>query len=391
MHILILASFYPSSVRPYTGIFFQEQAEALQRAEHRVGVIVLPRIRETLSIWRSFLPPSLTREDKNFPVYRMHRGWFPRVFPRICAWLTRFYGLPVFEQYTKAHGMPDIIHAHNVFYAGYLASEIKKKYHIPAVLTEHSSNHIRGRIFLPEQHRIAQQTFQQVDSALAVSHALKNVLSRYDSDFDVISNIVNTNFFTLSPMPQKTPFVIAAVGSLINIKNFPLLIHAFHQAFAGQSQVQLKIGGSGGDQNSLRQLINKLEMQSQIQLLGYLAREEVRNLFHESHVIVSSSQIETFGITLIEAMACGRPVIATRSGGPEDFVSEKTGLLVENNNIEALSQALKTMLNTYDQYDPKEIRYYCVERFSESAVVEQLLNRYQQIIAVSSAYIGQLL
>ena len=138
MHILILASFYPSVIRPHTGIFIREQAEALKRAGHTVGVIVPPRIRETLHTWRQSprLPPTTLEHHDEIPVYRIHYGWFPRVFPRICAWLTTRYGLPAFQHYLSQHGRPDVIHAH-VFTSGILAIILGKLYRIPVIITEH--------------------------------------------------------------------------------------------------------------------------------------------------------------------------------------------------------------------------------------------------------------
>src|SRR5690606_10263884 len=143
MHILIIASFFPSTIRPHTGIFFQDQARALQRAGHQVGVLVLPRLRETLHDWHAQAPwlPEITREDaENIAVYRMQRLWFPRVLPRVCRWLTGYYGQRAIERYFTEQGKPDILHAHNTFYAGYLAAVANTQHHIHTILTEHSTN-----------------------------------------------------------------------------------------------------------------------------------------------------------------------------------------------------------------------------------------------------------
>ncbi|RMG85607.1 MAG: hypothetical protein D6712_09145, partial [Chloroflexi bacterium] len=182
MHILVLPSFYPSTVRPMTGIFFKEQAEALARAGYQVGVLVAPRMRETLSTYRQDKQlPSLTREGLpgGIPVYRMHRGWFPRVFPQITAALHRRAAMEAFEAYIKAEGMPDIIHAHNIFYSGYMAAKLGEAYNIPTVLTEHSSNFLRGRVFLSGQHRVAEETLAGIHTISAVSDVLARALKRY--------------------------------------------------------------------------------------------------------------------------------------------------------------------------------------------------------------------
>src|SRR5690606_17748600 len=106
MHILIIPSYYPSPERPITGSFFHEQAQALAQAGHRIGVIVTPRIDVTRAYIRRVGiggARALSREDyfPEFPVYRMHWGWFPRPFPPLVTLLTRQAGLRAFETYRR--------------------------------------------------------------------------------------------------------------------------------------------------------------------------------------------------------------------------------------------------------------------------------------------------
>src|SRR4051794_24465802 len=103
MHVLILPSYYPSPERPVTGIFFHEQAGALQKAGQRVGVLVTPRLDVTRAYLKrvGFKNAALTsREDyfSEFPVYRMHWGWFPRPFPPLVTLLIKHAGFRAFEQ-----------------------------------------------------------------------------------------------------------------------------------------------------------------------------------------------------------------------------------------------------------------------------------------------------
>ncbi|MFP4324030.1 MAG: glycosyltransferase, partial [Anaerolineales bacterium] len=93
---------------------------------------------------------------------------------------------------------------------------------------------------------------------------------------------------------------------------------------------------------------------------------------------------ETFGVTLIEAMACGRPVVATRSGGPQGFITPQTGLLVPRNDEIALAEALQTIHKTYEMYDPHVIRAYAERHFSTAAVAEQLQAIYQEVMTATS-------
>lgn len=385
MHVLFIVSFYPSRIRPHTGVFFQEQADALRRHGHRVGVLALPRIRETLATWKAHAPrlPALTEEgDADVPVLRMHYGWFPRVFPGVCAALIRRFGLPAYREYVARHGRPDVIHAHNVFYAGYLGILIKDQIGVPVVHTEHSTNFLRGRIFLSGQHRIVRQVLRRTDRSMAVGQALADYLNvRYarDKPVSIVQNVVNTAFFTPpDEPPPESPFVLASVGDLRERKGFDVLLLAFAAAFKGQD-VQLHIGGDGLLYDKLVKQRDSLGLTEQVTFTGRLSREGVRDLFRSSHVVVSASRIETFGVTLIEALACGRPVVATRSGGPEGFITEEVGLLAPVDDEDALANALRTVYNTYGTYDRDGVRAYCENHFSEAAVTAALTEIYDGV------------
>ncbi len=104
----------------------------------------------------------------------------------------------------------------------------------------------------------------------------------------------------------------------------------------------------------------------------------MRDLFHRSHVVLSASDFETFGITLIEALSCGRPIIATRSGGPQDFVTDEVGILVPKNNSAAMAEALRTIRENYTRYQPQALHDYVEARYSEAAIVQRLTELYEQ-------------
>jgi len=107
----------------------------------------------------------------------------------------------------------------------------------------------------------------------------------------------------------------------------------------------------------------------------------VREALQQCDALVNSSVIETFGVTLIEAMACGKPVIATRSGGPEDIVKPENGLLVTKDDVPALAQAIIQMAQTYTRYDPQRIRESVTSRYSEAVYVQRLADYYAQASA----------
>lgn len=389
MHILLMPSFYPSPRRPVTGVFFHEQADALRRRGHQVGAIVMPRISVTLEhVQRGGLGAlpdmfgtSREAEYTDFPVYRMHWGWFPRPLPPIVAPLVAGAGLRAYDAYVRAHGRPDVIHAHNIFYGGHVAAVIRAKRDVPVVLTEHSSSYMENLIIFPGQSSIIRDVLTCVDSRLAVSGELARAMNGYalGQAIDVVGNIINTTFFTPTPTPpSQTPFVFCSVSNFAKQKLLDVLIDAFAIAFSGESAI-LILGGDGILRKEIELRVKEHGLSDQVRFTGLLSRQGVRDLLQQSHALVSSSFVETFGVTLIEAMACGLPVIATRSGGPDDFVNDENGILVPTRDVNALADAMRRLHANYAVYDPARIRAFCVERFSEAAIMSRLELIYAQV------------
>jgi len=386
MHILILPSFYPSQIRPTTGIFFVDQVNALRHAGHQVGVLIAPRLYETLAYIRQnhTLPPLLEKIHEETSVYRLHTVWIPRIFPLINAVIHKRVIQSAFINYCEIHGTPDIIHAHNIFYSGYMGVQIGQQYNIPVVHTEHSTNYLRGRIFLPGQHIVARNTLQQVNQPLAVGQALANILNtKYQPKVSVetIANVVDTNYFV--PKSNVDDFTFVAIGQLTKRKKFDVLISTFARTFRDQP-VKLIIGGSGSEGNNLKNLVASLNIGSQVELVGHLARPQVRDVLQRASVVVSSSTIETFGVTLIEAMSCGKPVIATRSGGPEQFVTDETGILIPVGDQDALANAMQKLFIEYESFDQAKIREICIANFSEETIANQLEDIYKRLLEAQS-------
>ena len=147
MHVLLLPSWYPETPSSLDGIFFRQQAHALQRAGLRVGVVA-PLFRSPRRLREIFSGRYGTEcfSDGPIPTYTRHSVYF---FPRIPyldreRWVAA--GMRLFERYLAEQGRPDILHAHAVNHGGILAHRISRRHGIPYVITEHSSTYARGLI-----------------------------------------------------------------------------------------------------------------------------------------------------------------------------------------------------------------------------------------------------
>jgi len=389
MHILLIPSWYATPKNPIRGNFFRNEGLALHKAGHKVGMIVPPSkfrtwhgLRELAENWRKPSDEVSFTNDEGLLTYRVPWwGWTPSISPSLRGELA----LKIFDRYCAENGRPDVIHGQAILYGGYLAAYIGEKRDIPVVLTEYASIYLSGNVFAG-QKRIVEYTLRHSDERLAIAPSLVNALRPYAPELpiELIGCIVDTDSFTTNPLSvQQKPFVFCMVASLTPRKAHDVLLKAFSQAFKGQD-VMLRIAGTGykGKKlDALKNLIAELGITNQVELLGMISQDDLRTLMQQSHALVSSSHIETFGVTVIEAMACGKPVVATRSGGPEYFVSKNSGILTPVNDPPALAKAMQQMMQNYAHYDAETIRAECVAQFGEQAIVKRLEGIYQSVMS----------
>ena len=310
MHILFIAERYPSEDAPLRHTFIHEQALALRKVGHTVHVISPPNLPMTLQMLPSMRHPGdlfATRETYDgMTIYRMHLGWLLWRFASLRIAFLGWAGQRVFDRYCAEQGRPDVIHAHNARFSGNLAADIKRKHGIPAVLTEHSSLHLRGFRIFPA---IIRRAMMGVDQIFVLGQSLKDAMLKYAPEvtIDILGETLDGDFFVpLSGWSADSrPFLFSMVARLDKNKAVDIAIRAI--AHIAHENVRLRIGGTGDQLDTLQQLVHEHGVEDKVEFAGSLERGQVRALFQESHAIVSSSYIETFGVTLIEGLACGKP------------------------------------------------------------------------------------
>ncbi|SNX52921.1 glycosyltransferase [Thermoanaerobacterium sp. RBIITD] len=386
-HILQIPYFYPQNEKPLWGIFFKEQFNALSRENIKVGIIY-PENRSIRELNLKKLKDNhfqikLYDEDGVY-IYRKH-GWniIPHKFTLgIYIWINEAVKLGI--KYIKKFGKPDIIHAHNACYAGYAAKILSDKFYIPYVITEHSSGHFLNNIKLIDK-LFLRGIYNNSKINITVSNELKKLLcqkySLSSDKFMVIPNMVDTDFFTVKPkIIDDNFFSFLTICNLVPIKNVDILIKAFYKAFKDNKNVMLKIGGIGSEYEKLKKIVIENNIEDKVKFLGILTREKVKEEMQKSNVFVLASKYETFGVVLIEALATGTPVIATKCGGPNDIVKDGVGVLVKPNDINELIKALKYIYKNYQTYDSYKIRNYCYNNFGQKITIKTVIDLYSKAI-----------
>jgi glycosyltransferase involved in cell wall biosynthesis len=389
VHILIIPSWYPASPTDLSGCFFREQSLALKKHGHQVGVIDV-KLRLPRS-WRSLFNGffgSVTEVDEGLLTYRFCGfDWFRRS-PRLRRWLWLRYGMKVVEQYLAEQGKPDVIHAHSMFHGGELAKAVSEQFAVPFVITEHSTAFARGLVS-HQQMKLARAVAASAARRFAVSSEFCKLLELQFDDGLIwveMPNIVEQKFTDAElPSPKKLgePFIFLNVAALTEIKGVHNLISAFASAFKNDPNVTLRVGGDGVERPRLEKLASKLGVPDRVVFLGFLSRDQVLEEICRSSVFTLSSRYETFGVVVIEALALGKPVIATRCGGPESIVRDKDGMLVSVDDVSEFEDAMILIRANYDQYNAEEIRSSCISRFSERAVIQRLNRVYKELTSAN--------
>lgn len=379
MHVLMIPSWYPSPENPIAGIFFRDAARALRPHVTRIGVLYSNS--RSLRCGLSF--PRIRRaDDDGLTIYgRDTINWLPKI-PHGHSALYRANGLRLFERYLADRGRPDLIHAHASLYGGFLARTLGARYGIPYLVTEHSSDYARG--VLPAwKLAIARRVLRDAAAVVTVSPWLAEVvaagLGLSPEGWHWIPNLVGEEFLTapLVEIPVR-PLRFISVGVLDEKKGHRDLLDAFARDFR-DAESELVLIGSGKCDRALRAQAEALGIPSQVRFLGVCPRDRVRAEIARSHALVLPSHQETFGVVLIEALALGLPVIATRSGGPECIVTPENGRLVAPGEPAQLADAMGALAGELGRYDRAALRRDCRARFGAAAVTAQTLALYEQV------------
>ena len=344
MKILIIGNGYPTKQRPQWGHFERDQALALRNLGHDVAFLYVDsRIRfGPEKLWRRPLKVE-RREEKGIQIFGV------TMFPLS---LLKLVNKRAYE----------------------LAIPLKERSCIPLVGMEHWSVLTQDKL-TKDIRRLGNKAYSSADKLLAVSKSLQtHIFRHFNKESTVVYDMLGQEFVTteVNQRLKKTPFKFITVGNLVAIKGYQMLIKAFSKSGLVERGCTLSIVGDGVEHDTLLNQINEAGLGNNIFLLGRKTKEDIISLLSESHVFVVSSKSETFGVACIEALSQGLPVIATKCGGPEEFIDSKNGILVERGNASEMAEAMRRIHDEYSHYDSFEIARGCRQRFNPQSIANRL-------------------
>ncbi|MBQ8679093.1 MAG: glycosyltransferase [Treponema sp.] len=385
MNLLIIPSWYDTPDNPVRGIFFKEQAQALSeyfKANNIVATVTILALQQ-YNIREAHLyknvPKITVSQEAGITTIRSRFFHIPKVeeinLRRGAAFLKKLISYA-----GKVTGLEfSLIHIHSVQFSGiwYALSGLK----IPYVITEHSSAFFRNRIGKTEKKYLP-LVFDNARHVIAVGNGLAQKIQPYSrKNVEVVFNIVkDVPFSEFEHLKQDQRFIFFSLGYDIKVKGFDILINAFSKYLQKESGVLMLGGLTEESQKLLKDQAQSLGIQDNLILMGRIEHNEVYKLMKQSSCFVLPSRFETFGIVLAESMYVGRPVIASRTGGPDSFVSGDTGILVEPGNEEQLVDALIEMKENYSKYNQEQIRKYALNTFTANVICDKLNKIYENTL-----------
>lgn len=356
MNLLVVAGWFPSPLFPDHGDFVLHQC--------------------SLSV-REGLPVRVLSADLDWRYWKKPGAYSPRIYHEVIAGVpvTRITGFfwPKWNEWSlnqwilqwekglvldmEQFGKPELLHAHT-WWGGVVAYHFQKKYGIPYVLTEHSTELFdKG---LPSWKREAMaRAYSHARKNLAVGEDLKKAMDAIapEASTRVFPNFLDDQLFFPGRLPEAEVCHVGFSGNLIPRKRPDLLVDAFIRATQriGPNRIMLHIAGAGPMQPLLEASVKKAGLAHRVRFYGKLEHEQMPDFYRMLSVFVLPSSRENFSLAVAEALACGIPVISSKHNAWEGFLHKGNGILLEALDTEALTDALLWMAQHWMDFDAAAI------------------------------------
>ena len=389
MKILIISHMYPSKTNDNYGIFVHEQVKELIKQGNEVKVIspvpFIPKVFGYLcSRWKMYT--EIPKRDKinGVDVYYPRYLDFPKnLFLSFSGWFMSLGIRRTFKRLNKKYNF-DLIHSHVLIPDSYAAMLVNKKYNLPHIVTVHGQD-FEYTISFSKLCRIRMfEVMKKVDAIITVSSKLKNIIkdNKICDKIYIVNNGVSLNQFKYKEKDFESNSIIS-VSNLIETKGIDLNIKVVSKLKKKYNDIRYFIVGDGPERKKLMALVEKLELKDNVCFLGKLSHKDVSNILEKPYIFSLPSWDEGFGVSYIEAMASGNPVIGVLGEGINDvIVNGKNGFLVRPKNENDLFNAIDKLLSCKKLAKSVGIegRKTVLREYTWRKKVEEIYDIYEEIV-----------
>jgi len=347
LHVLTLTPFFPSAGDEVSGCFIAESTRQLEQFGIASTIIAVTPLHHR----RKEPSPADPADWVRYPQIPGNLGlssagrW---LYARLLAEVPRLH----------REKSIDVIHAHSALPCGHAAALLSRRLNIPFVVTLHGLDVFNTCILAgaPAQWRrkVSIDVYRAAHAAICISERVQRLLQDGMQDevrSTVVYNGTDTKLFSpmLGAPPGQPGSEILIVGNLKLAKGHDLALRAIREIEPFFPHLRCRIIGEGPDRAQFEGLARELGIAQRVQFEGRKSRAEVANAMRACSVFVLPSRYEGLGCVYLEAMACGKPVIASRGQGIDEIIKHgENGWLIPVDGLGELAQGLSTLLRSPD-------------------------------------------
>jgi glycosyltransferase involved in cell wall biosynthesis len=374
--LTILTPYFPTKSNKYGGIFVYDQTKAIAEKVKHVDVYV---IRPWFKISRQFPFISSNREDLVLRDTKLNNvrlnllRYFP--FPKDSIFYHLSLSVSIF---LNKHKFSNNLLVHTIYPLGVAVKRVK----LSATIVIHGSDFRYFSNNAKQSKAIVSAINHSctvcVSEGLMQEVAATSGIEVKAGNLSVIENgvaIAENNATPQRHFMGTGTFKFIFVGSLIKLKGVHELLDAFSkiQNIKKHQDYSLTFIGDGVEKVALEEMVRTKAIKN-VSFLGAIENKKVMEILAEHDCLVLPSYQEGFGRVIIEMLSLGKPVISTKSGGPEFILNAQTGLIVPPKDVEALVSAMADVCARYDSYNPIEIKKYVNQNYSLVNQTSKLLS-----------------
>ena len=278
---------------------------------------------------------------------------------------------------------PDIIHVHILTRLSLIALWHKWLHGTPYIITEHWSRYLTGNDFSGFfRKKLTKLVVRHASTITTVSENLAQAMQKHgltNPNYMVLPNVVDVNIFKIAPHQNAIPKIIHISCFEDKSKNISGLLKSLKILKDKQIPYQAVLIGDGMDYELMRRKTSEMQLNDRVSFTGLLQGQDLADALASGDFLVLSSNYENMPVVIIEALACGLPVVSTNVGGISEIINESNGMLVPARNAEKLADAMQEMLTKYHDYDANALRDSITKKFSNETVGKLLNHIYHNI------------
>ena len=388
LHLLTFSTLYPNDRQPNHGIFVENRLRHLVASGEVTSTVVAPvpwfPSRSSLfGDWALFAGVAQTETRHGLTVHHPRYPVIPKFGMSIAPYLLYWRTLSAIQHMLDVGLRFDAIDAHYVYPDGVAAAFIGKRLGLPVVITARGTD-VNLIPRHPGPRRLIQQAIKDSAALVGVSAAIRAALLELGAPPEkvtVLRNGVDVAVFT--PMDRRvaraninlTRPTLISVGHLIERKGHHRIIEAMTQL----PEFDLLVVGEGPERERLTAQINRSNLYHRVRLLGSRPHAELASLYSAADALVLASSREGWPNVLLEAMACGTPVVASNIWGNPEVVQDPTaGVLMTENTSDGVVEAVRRLFA--DLPDRDLTRAYA-ERFSWDETTAGQISLFRSLCA----------